>query len=161
MPATNPRETNLSPREQNELIRAVIEDFASRFFSASTLVYVGDTADKRTYVDSDRLAELGVPVDSHGKMPDVVLHDPVRGRLVVVEAATSHGPIDNKRYAELTELFAGARTGIVYVTAFPSRTAIARYLTDIAWQTTVWVADEPAHLIHFNGGRLLGPYETK
>ena len=92
-------------------------------------------------------------------MPDVVLHDSERGWLVVVEAVTSHGPVDNKRYAELTELFAGARASIIYMTAFPSRAAMARYLEDIAWQTEVWIADAPSHLIHFDGGRFVGPYD--
>ena len=152
---------DLNPGEHSELIRAIVEDFASRFVPASTLVYVGDTADKWIYFDSDGLADLGVQVDSHGNMPDVVLHDSERGWLVVVEAVTSHGPVDNKRYAELTELFAGARAGIIYVTAFPSRTVMAWYLRDIAWQTEVWIADAPSHLIHFNGGRFLGPYESQ
>ena len=92
-------------------------------------------------------------------MPDVVLHDSERGWLVVVEAVTSHGPVDNKRYAELTELFARARASIIYMTAFPSRAAMARYLEDIAWQTEVWIADAPSHLIHFDGGRFVGPYD--
>jgi hypothetical protein len=35
---------------------------------------------------------------------------------------------------------------------------MGRYLGDIAWETEVWVADAPSHLIHFNGERFLGPY---
>ncbi|HBH30925.1 MAG TPA: hypothetical protein DDX81_03355, partial [Desulfofustis sp.] len=46
----------------------------------------------------------------------------------------------------------------VYVTAFPNRSLMARYLADIAWETEVWVSDAPSHLIHFNGERFLGPY---
>jgi len=42
------------------------------------------------------------------------------------------------------------------VTAFPNRSIMARYLGDIAWETEVWVADAPSHLIHFNGERFLG-----
>ena len=122
------QQIDLSPGEHSELIRAVIEEFASRFVPGSTLVYVGDTGDKWRYFDNDRLAALGAKVDSHGKMPDVVLYDAERGWLVVVEAVTSHGPVDNKRYAELTELFAGVAAGIVYVTAFRSHAAMARYL---------------------------------
>ncbi len=150
-----------SPGDPSDLIGAITEDFASRFVPGSTLIYVGDTANKGTSFDRDHLAALNVPVDPQGKMPDVVLHHAERGWLVLVEAATSHGPIDNNRYAELTELFSEAQAGIVYVTAFPSRAAIARHLRDIAWHTTVWVADEPSHLIHFNGGRFLAPYGTK
>lgn len=153
------RNINLSPGEHSDLIRSIIEDFAAIFLPGSNLIYVGDTGDKWRYFDRDRLAALGVQVDAHGKMPDVVLHDGRRGWLVVVEAVTSHGPVDHKRYAELARLFAGATAGIVYVTAFRSHTAMARYLGDIAWQTEVWIAEVPSHLIHYDGDRFLGPYK--
>ena len=98
-------------------------------------------------------------MDSHGKMPDVVLHYPKKNWLLLVESVTSHGPVDSKRHEELTRLFSGAEAGIVYVTAFPSRGTMARYLGEIAWETEVWVADAPTHLIHFDGKRFLGPYK--
>jgi hypothetical protein len=75
-----------------------------------------------------------------------------------VETVTSHGPVDGKRHAELARLFATAKAGLVYVTAFPDRALMSRYLGDIAWETEVWVADAPSHLIHFNGARFLGPH---
>jgi hypothetical protein len=56
-------------------------------------------------------------------------------------------------------LFAGSSAGLVYVTAFPTRQIMARYLAEIAWETEVWIADAPTHLIHFNGVRFLGPYQ--
>lgn len=30
---------------------------------------------------------------------------------------------------------------------------------DIAWETEVWIADNPDHMIHFNGDRFLGPHK--
>jgi len=92
-------------------------------------------------------------------MPDVVLHFVERDWLLLVEAVTSHGPVDGKRHAELAELFKDSKAGLVYVTAFPDRSLMGRYLGEIAWETDVWVADAPSHLIHFNGVRFLGPYE--
>ena len=148
----------LSPGEHSELIRAIIEEFAPSFAPGSVLVYAGDTGDKMGYFDRDRLAALGVTVDSHGKMPDVVLHYTERDWLLLVESVTSHGPVDAKRHEELMQLFSRSSTGLVYVTAFPTRSVLARYLAEIAWETEVWVADAPTHLIHFNGLRFLGPY---
>jgi hypothetical protein len=87
-----------------------------------------------------------------------VLYYPERKWLVLAESVTSHGPVDGKRHAELAKLFAGSKVGLVYVTAFPNRAAMGRYLGEIAWETEVWVADAPSHLIHFNGERFLGPY---
>jgi hypothetical protein len=148
----------LSPGEHSELIKAVIEDFAPRFVPGGVLIYAGDTGDKWGYFDDARLAKLGVTVDSHGKMPDVVLYYPERHWLLLVESVTSHGPVDAKRHEELARLFAKATLGLVYVTVFPNRAIMARYLPEIAWETEVWVADAPSHLIHFNGVRFLGPY---
>lgn len=149
---------HLSPGEHSELIRAIIEEFAPRFAPDSVLIYAGDTGDKMGYFDKERLQALGVTVDSHGKMPDVVLHYTERDWLLLVESVTSHGPVDAKRHEELMQLFSESRAGLVYVTAFPTRTVLARYLAEIAWETEVWVADAPTHLIHFNGVRFLGPY---
>ncbi|OIO58494.1 MAG: restriction endonuclease [Alphaproteobacteria bacterium CG_4_10_14_0_2_um_filter_63_37] len=148
----------LSPGEHSELIGAIIEDFAERFVPGSELVYVGDTGDKWGYFNDEYLAGLGVRVDAHGKMPDVVLHDTKRNWLLLVESVTSHGPVDGKRHHELADLFKDSTAGLVYVTAFPNRAVMGRYLGEIAWETEVWVADAPSHLIHFNGDRYLGPH---
>lgn len=154
------KQITLSPGEHSELIRAIIENFAPRFAPGSVLVYAGDTGDKWGYFDAVLLAELGVTVDAHGKMPDVIMHYTTKSWLILVESVTSHGPVNGKRHAELASLFAQSTAGLVYVTAFPNRTVMGRYLSDIAWETEVWVADAPSHLIHFNGVRFLGPYSA-
>jgi BsuBI/PstI restriction endonuclease domain/BsuBI/PstI restriction endonuclease HTH domain len=151
-------EIKLSPGEHSELIRAIIEDFGARFVPGAVLIYAGDTGDKWGYFDAVLLAKLGVNVDAHGKMPDVVLHYPERNWLLLIESVTSHGPVDGKRHAELTRLFANSTAGLVFVTAFPNRAVMGRYWGEIAWETEVWVADAPSHLIHFDGERFLGPY---
>ncbi|MGB9152818.1 MAG: BsuBI/PstI family type II restriction endonuclease [Alphaproteobacteria bacterium] len=155
------KKIQISPGEHSLLIKAIIEEFAPRFVPGGVLIYAGDTGEKMGYFDRERLAGLGVTVDSHGKMPDVVLYYPKRKWLLLVESVTSHGPVDAKRHEELIKLFAGSKAGLVYVTAFPSRSVMARYLAEIAWETEVWVADAPSHLIHFNGDRFLGPHEEK
>ena len=140
------------------MIREIIESFAARFVPGAILIYAGDTGEKWGYFEKHLLDELGVRIESHGKMPDVVLHYPDRNWLLLVESVTSHGPVDGKRHAELAKLFAGSKAGLVYVTAFPNRSTMGRYLSEIAWESEVWVADAPSHLIHFNGSRFLGPY---
>lgn len=79
----------------------------------------------------------------------------------ITEAVTSHGPVDGKRHEELARQFADSSAGLVYVTAFPSRALAGRYMTEIAWETEVWIAEAPTHLIHFNGSRFLGPYTLR
>jgi adenine-specific DNA-methyltransferase len=153
------KEITLTPGAHSELIKKIITDFAPRFAPGSEVIYVGDTGDKAGYFQNERLAMLGVTVDRHGKMPDVVLYFGKKDWLLPVESVTSHGPVDSKRHNELTALFKNARPGLVYVTAFPDRRIMGRYLGEISWETEVWCADEPTHLIHFNGERFLRPYE--
>ena len=155
----NSKEIRLSPGGQNVLVKKVIDDFCSFFTPAGRLCYVGDTHDKWAYFDLDLLLTLGVVIEEHGKMPDVVVHHVKRNWLVLVEAVTSHGPVNPKRRQELKQLFAGSKSGLVYVTAFLDRRTMMKYLDDLSWETEVWIAETPTHLIHFNGQRFLGPYE--
>ena len=149
---------SLSPGGQNVLVEQIIHQFCPRFTPGSKAVYVGDTDDKWAYFDVRLLSSLGVTIDAHGKMPDVVVYHEPKGWLVLIEAVTSHGPVNPKRHRELSELFKDAKAGLVFVPAFLSRKAITRYLEDISWETEVWVAEVPGHLIHFNGERFLGPH---
>lgn len=152
------KEIHLSPGKHSELIRDIIEQFAPRFIPGATLVYIGDTGRKWAYFDEVLAGKLGLTIDSHGKIPDVILYCEKRNWIILIESVTSHGPVDSKRHSELAELFTSLKPGLVYVTAFPSRQLMSSYLGDIAWETEVWVADSPSHLIHFNGERFLGPY---
>ena len=149
----------LSPGGQNVLIERIVKDFCELFTGGSKLVYVGDTDEKWAYFDELLLRSLGVTIEAHGKMPDVVVYLESKKWLVLIEAVTSHGPVDPKRRGELKKLFKGCKAGLVFVTAFLDRASMVKYLNDISWETEVWVADAPTHLIHFNGERFLGPYE--
>jgi adenine-specific DNA-methyltransferase len=149
----------LSPGGQNVLVEQIIHEFCPRFTPGGNPIYVGDTEEKYAYFNAQSLAALGVTVDSHGKMPDVVIHDVRRNWLILIEAVTSHGPVDGKRRDELRRLFSKSSAPLVYVTAFMDRSAMVRFLGDISWETEVWVAEAPSHMIHFNGERFLGPYE--
>jgi hypothetical protein len=153
------REIRLSPGGQNVLVKRIIDDFCPLFTPGGYVIYVGDTQAKWAYFDSDALAALGVEIEEHGKMPDVMVHHVEKNWLVLIEAVTSHGPVNPKRREELKELFSGSNAGLVFVTAFIDRRAMLKYLSDISWETEVWIAESPTHLIHFNGERFLGPYE--
>jgi len=149
----------LSPGAHSRLIKAIIEDFAPRFAPGSTLIYAGDTGRKWGYFDVAALDALGVTgIDVHGKMPDVVLHYQERDWLLLVESVTSHGPVNAKRQEELAQLFGESTAGLVFITAFPDRVTYRKYALDVAWETEVWIAEAPEHMIHLNGSRFVGPY---
>jgi len=152
------QEIRLSPGDHSELIRAICAEFGPRFVPGGKLVYVGDTGEKWGYFDKPLLTSLGIEIDSHGKMPDVVIYFSQKNWLILAEAVTSHGPVNAKRHAELAELFQKSQAGLVFVSAFPNRRIFTRYVDAISWETEVWIANDPTHLIHFNGTRFLGPY---
>lgn len=155
------RELLLSPGGQNVLIKSVIDEFCPRFTPGGKILYVGDTEKKWAWFDTEAFQNLNVTIDEHGKMPDVVVYFETKNWLVLIEAVTSHGPVSAKRHKELKALFAGSNAGLVFVTAFLTRGAMVKYLNDISWETEVWVAEAPTHMIHFNGERFLGPYEEE
>lgn len=150
---------NLSPGGQNVLIKRMVEDFCEYFTPGGEVLYVGDADAKWAVFEQESLAALGVTLDQHGKMPDLVVYLRERNWLVLLEAASSHGPVDAKRHRELAALFGESSAGLVYVSCFPDRREMRKYLADIAWETEVWCAEDPTHLIHFNGSRFLGPYD--
>jgi type II restriction enzyme len=149
----------LSPGAHNKLQRAVVEQFASRFVENPQLLYLGDTAKKNLFIQATVLKALGFPITEHDKLPDVIIYDKKRNWLFLVEAVTSHGPMSKKRVLELELILAGCSAGLIYVSAFPDMTEFRRHTKEIAWDTEVWIADLPEHLIHYNGDRFLGPRE--
>jgi len=149
----------LTPGGQNELLRAVLEEFCPRWTQKGHVLYVGDAGKKDPVYEEKALAKLGIKLDKHGKLPDLVVHLPRRRWLVLLEAVNSQGPVDAKRKAELERLFGASRAGLVYVSCFPNRETMRRFLPKLAWETDAWCADAPDHLIHFNGDRFLGPYK--
>jgi hypothetical protein len=54
-------------------------------------------------------------------------------------------------------MLAKCPAGPVYVSAFPNFAEFKRWIADIAWDTEVWIAEMPDHMIHYSGDRFLGP----
>lgn len=149
----------LTPGGQNVLLKVMVEDFCQRFTPGGQVLYIGDAGDKWALFARDTFASLNVKIDEHGKMPDLVIYLPDRNWLVLLEAASSDGPVDSTRQAELADLFTSSTAGLVYVSCFPNRAEFRKYVDKIAWESEVWCADHPTHMIHYNGARFLGPYE--
>ena len=148
----------LSAGGQNPLLKSMIEEFCPRFTPGGSVLYVGDAGAKWLIYQNDELNALGVSIDAHGKMPDLVVHMEDRNWIVLLEAASTHGPVDHTRHLELKSLFQYCKAGLVFVSCFADQATMKKYLTDISWETEVWTADHPTHLVHFNGDRFLGPH---
>lgn len=151
----------LSPGKHNELQVAVIQEFGPRFAPGAIVLYVGDTAIKHVVCQVDQLATLNIPITQHDKLPDVVLYWRRRKWLFLVEAVTSHGPVSPKRHREIEGMLEECPAHRIYVTAFLDVGTFRKYAGDIAWETEVWIVEQPEHLIHFNGPKFLGPYKPR
>ena len=149
----------LSAGGQNKLIKDILEIFCPRFTPGGTVLYIGDAGEKFVVNETAKMKDLGIEIDPHGKMPDLIIYHEKENWIVLIEAVTSHGPVNIKRRNELMRIFKPCKKGLVFVTAFPDRKEMTRYLAEISWETEVWIADQPDHMIHFNGERFLGPYE--
>ena len=153
----NGADFKFSSGKHNELQKAIIEEFAPRFAPSSECLYVGDTIEKDLVKNVEQLAELGFEITLHDKMPDVVLYREDKKWIYFVEAVTSVGPMDSKRVLEITEMTKNVTVGKIYVTAFLDFKTYKKFSESLAWETEVWIAEMPEHMIHLNGDKFLGP----
>ena len=153
----NGQDFSFSPGKHNELQKAIIEEFAPRFAPNSECLYVGDTIEKDLVKNVEKLTELGFEITLHDKMPDVVLYREDKDWLYFVESVTSVGPMDPKRILEITEMTKDVAAGKIFVTAFLDFKTYKRFSEELAWETEVWIAEMPDHMIHLNGDKFLGP----
>ncbi len=145
-------------KRERALIKKIIKRFCPRFTPDATILQCGHQKSMFRHFAAGRLESLGIVPTLSARMPDLVVHDFKRNWLLLIEAVTSAGPVDGKRRKELKELFAGCTAGLVFVTAFETRRAMQSFVSQIAWESEVWIAEDPDHMIHFNGERFLGPY---
>jgi type II restriction enzyme len=152
------KKLKLSIGKHNDLQKAIVEEFLPRFGGGSTVLYVGDTTDKFLHMEKDELAKLGFFELSHQELPDVVAYSSKHNWLYLIEAVYSSGPMSETRVLELKKSLKDCSAELIFVTAFLTREAFRKWQMDIAWETEVWIADNPDHMIHFNGHKFLGPF---
>lgn len=149
----------LTAGEHNLLQKAIIEAFLPRYGFGAEVLYIGDTSDKYLFLEKEKLIKLNFFEISHEELPDVIAYSDSKNWLYLIEAVHSSGPISEIRLLQLQKLTKDCTADIVYVTAFLNRQKFRQFMTEIAWETEVWIADNPDHLIHFNGDKFLGPYK--
>lgn len=148
---------NFSTGKHNELQKAIIEQFAPRFAPGCECLYVGDTTEKDLVKNVERLSELGFTITLHDKMPDVVLYREDKNWIYFIESVTSVGPMNPKRIVEIKSMTENVSAGMIFVTAFLDFKTYKRFSEQLAWETEVWIAEMPDHMIHLNGDKFMGP----
>lgn len=153
----NGENLKFSAGKHNELQKAILEEFAPRFAPNSECLYVGDTIEKDLVKNVEKLKELGFEITLHDKMPDVVLYREDKNWIYFVESVTSVGPMDSKRILEIAEMTKNVTEGKIFVTAFLDFKTYKKFAEELAWETEVWIAELPEHMIHLNGDKFMGP----
>ena len=150
----------LSLGEHNILQKKIIEDMMPVFCSGSEILYLGDTAKKQVINNEDKLNTLNFFELKHGMLPDIVAYSQKQNWLYLIEAVYTSNPISNNRKIELKDITKDCKAKIIFISAFLNRTDFRKYVSCIAWETEVWLADEPNHMIHFNGDKIQTPYDS-
>lgn len=153
----NNLEFNFSSGKHNQLQKSIIEEFAPRFAPNSECLYVGDTIEKDLVKNVEKLTALGFEITLHDKMPDVILYCEDKNWIYFIEAVTSVGPMNPKRILEIEEMTKDVKSGKIFVTAFLDFKTYKKFAEELAWETEVWIAEMPEHMIHLNGDRFMGP----
>lgn len=122
------------------------------------LLYIGDATDRDLLQKNQRLDELGIHVLSESEtMPDLILYDAGKKRIIFVEAYHSTGLFSLDRVNTLKNLCHCVKgTEAAFITAFDSTSKMLKHYKEIAWDTDIWATDEPTHLLHKNGDKFIG-----
>lgn len=145
----------LSAGEHNVLQKHIVENFLSRFGMGAEVLYIGDTSDKYLYKNDEVLEQIGFFTLEHEELPDVVAYCEKKNLLFLIEAVHSAGPMDEIRVMKLKKQMENCTATPIFVTAFLNKKEFRRWVTDIAWESEVWIADSPEHMVHFNGYKFL------
>lgn len=157
LPVTLPSgiKLNLSYGEHNELQKEIIEIFLSKFGFNSQVLYIGDTSDKYLFKDENKLKELNCFNLEHDELPDVIAYSNNKNLLFLIEAVHSAGPMSEIRVRKLKKQLKNCTAEIIFITAFLTKKDFKKWIMDIAWETEVWIAETPEHMVHFNGHKFL------
>ena len=156
----NGQQLELSPGQHNVLQKAIVQEFLPRFGCGCEVLYIGDTSNKSLHLEHEALRSLGFFELAHEKLPDVVAYCKMKNWLFLVEAVHSSGTMSVTREATLKRMLKNCKADLIFVTAFQTPLDFKKWMLEIAWETEVWIADIPDHLIHFNGHKFLGAYST-
>jgi len=148
-------ELELSAGEHNVLQKCIVEDFLTRFGMGAEVLYIGDTSDKFLYRNDAILNQIGFFTLEHEELPDVVAYCLDKNLLFLIEAVHSAGPMSEIRVRKLKKQLEKCTAIPIFVTTFLNKKEFRKWVTEIAWETEVWIADSPEHMIHFNGYKFL------
>ena len=149
----------LTPGKYSERQIAVIEKFCPRYAPDGKVLYLGNAIDEAAIYEKEQLEQLGVSATAFNNLPDIILYNEAGNQLYLIEVGISHRVVTHKRRHELEKLFRGCSAIRIYVSVFLNHTEFGRDASRIAWESHVWIAEIPVHMIHYDGERFIGPHD--
>ena len=149
------KEIKLSAGPHNKLQRAIIEEFLPRFGFGAEILYIGDATNKYLVREEEKLRELHFFKLEHEELPDVIAYSKEKNLLFIIEAVHSYGQMGEIRVMKIKEKLKECNAEVVIVSAFDDKKKFHKYSEDIAWESEVWIAEDPDHMVHFNGIKFL------
>ncbi len=143
----------LSSGSHSLLTKQVLDVFAPAYIPGFEPIYISDTRNKMLFVNDKLTRQLKLALDEHDRLPDLILYRPSMNIVYPIEVVTSVGPFSESRKEEVHAILSKRspiQFGEVYITAFPDRNVLRRFVADIAWETKVWIAAEHYGIIHFD-----------
>lgn len=142
---------SLSPGKHNALEKEIIESFVAYHIPDPSFLYIGDARNKMLYSNAGLLKALGIELNVHNKLPDIIVYSTGHNTIFAIEYVTSVGPVEEKRKTEIEAIFKHTGKPVKCITAFLNMAAFGKFSRVLAWGTFAWIAEEPEHLIRFNG----------
>lgn len=105
----------------------------------------------------EKLKELGFEITLHDKMPDVVLYREDKDWIYFCGIGNIGRSDGSETHIEIEEMTKDVTAGKIFVTAFLDFKTYKKFAEELAWETEVWIAEMPEHMIHLNGDRFMGP----
>ena len=149
----------LSTGEHNLLQKKIIEEFLPQFGMGAQVLYVGDSTDKYLVREDECLRSIHFFPLEHDALPDVVAYNEEKNLLFLIEAYNTSGPMDQSRVLKLKTLLKECTAHAVFITAFLNTKEFLKLFSKMAWETEVWIADNPEHMVHLNGCKFLEVYK--
>lgn len=133
-----------------ELKKFLIEEFREKAIPDGSLVSCYKNFGLYKFFDENLMKVLNLQIPVDAKMPDAVFYSRLDHQLYIVDTPLGRGPIDFKRYEELQNLFGMSSATLLFITAIPNRSFFTDYAENIAWGTSVWLADNPTRMVRFS-----------
>ncbi len=144
----------MKPGPSSTITKEVIESFASIHLKQPAVIWISESGNKVIQEDSKLMERIGLPIDQKSILPDIVLADLGRSKLLLIfiEVVATDGPFDQYRKDAILTMCSKAgfaKNQALFISAFKDRNSgpLKRRFSAIAADSLIWCVSEPDTLI--------------